>query len=144
MKRALLIVSICTLLVIGVAVVGQALVVTQRVYYTPSGQPINPTPLALVATYMAGVGGALSFPLCLLTCALGLVVMILHKHCRWVVAVIVAGLLSLVGLFGMAWVLLSVNSPVALATPLCLVVLVILLYSLWPNAGNASRFTTSE
>jgi hypothetical protein len=139
MKRTLLIVSIGTLLVLGAAVAGQALVVTLGVTYTPSGQIANPIPLAVVASFMAGVGTILSFPLCLATGVLGLVATALREQYRWLVAVVVAGLLGLVGLVGMALVLLSTNSPVAFVTPLVLVPLVTLLYSLRSDPGTAPR-----
>jgi hypothetical protein len=41
MKRGLLIVSICTLLVIGLAVAGQALIGTLEPSYTPSSHPVD-------------------------------------------------------------------------------------------------------
>jgi hypothetical protein len=137
MKRTLLIVSIGTLLVVGVAVAGQALVVTQGIYYTPSGQPANPTPLALVATFMAGAGSALSMPLCMATAILGLVIAGMRQQYRWIMAILGACLLSMVGLFGMAWILLSANSPVAFVTPLALIVLVTLLYGLRLDSDSA-------
>ncbi|HEY7778688.1 MAG TPA: hypothetical protein VIC85_00620 [Ktedonobacterales bacterium] len=44
-------------------------------------------------------------------------------------ALVVAGMLALVGLVGMAWVLLSANSPIAFVTPLAMVPLVALFYA---------------
>ncbi|WIG60604.1 MAG: hypothetical protein OJF49_003352 [Ktedonobacterales bacterium] len=138
MKRALLVVSICTLLALGVAVVGRALVVTQGVTYTPSGQPADPTPLAITATLMEGIGSVLAALLCLATFVLGVATAAARKRSGWVAAFVVAGLLALVGFVGMAWVLLSVNSPVAWGTPLALVPLVALLYALRPDPAPAT------
>jgi hypothetical protein len=137
MQRAVLIVSIVTLLALAATIAGQALVVTLGVTYTPTGQLVNPTPLATSASAMAGVGGILSFPLCLATFTLGLTAMILRRQYTWVAATIVAGLLGLVGLLGMAWVLLSANSPVAFWTPLVPIPLVTLFYSLRPASETA-------
>ncbi|HEX6796332.1 MAG TPA: hypothetical protein VF116_01315 [Ktedonobacterales bacterium] len=130
MVRALLIVSISTLLVLGVAIAGQALVVLLGVSYTPSGLPVDPTPLAVVVSIMASAGGLLSLPLVLATCVLGLVAAALRRQYTWIVAIAGVGLLALVGLVGTAWMILSTNSPVALVTPLALVAMVTLLYGL--------------
>ena len=139
MQRALLILSIGTLLVLGAAVAGQALVVMLGVTYTPSGQPADLTPLPVIVSFLAGLGGILSVPLCLATFVLGLVAMLAREQYGWVVAVVVAGVLGLVGVVGMAWVLLSANSPVAFVTPLALIPLVTVLYSLRPDPGTARR-----
>lgn len=139
MKRALLIVSAGTLIAVVVAVVGQALVVTQGVYYDPSGQVVNPTPLAVLATAMAGIGMYLALLLTAATFVLGGVTMGVRGDYRWLVALAVASALTLVGIVGMAWVLLSVNSPVAFVTPLGLVSLVTIIYSLCPDSGLLHR-----
>ena len=137
MKRALLVVSICALFALGVAVAGTALVVTQSVTYTPSGQPADPTPLAITATLMEGAGSVLGALLCLATFVLGVATATARKRSGWVVAFVIAGLLTLVGFVGMAWVLLSVNSPAAWVTPLALVPLIAVLYALRPDPALA-------
>ncbi len=142
MKRSVLIVSICTLLVIGVAIAGQALVVTQGVFYTPAGLPANATPLAISASVMAGAGLYLSFPLTLASGVLGLIATELRQRHRWTIAVAVAGLLAALGLFGMIWIFLSVDSPAPLTlfplvTPFALVPLVTLFYCFQPDMQPA-------
>jgi hypothetical protein len=129
MKLALLIVSIGTLIVIGVAVIGHALVVTQVVTYTPTGQIANPTPLAVVATFMDAVGSGLAMPLCLVTAVLGLVATAGRAQYGWLAAVVVAGVLALVGLVGMAYIILDANVVVPFVAPLAVVPLVTVLYA---------------
>jgi hypothetical protein len=128
MKRALVIVSVATLLVIGVAVVGRALIETQGITYGPNGLPVTPSPLATVAIVVDGIQ-FLAIPLCLATGVLGLIVAATRSEYGWLVALVVAGMLALVGLVGMAWVLLSANSPIAFVTPLAVVPLVALFYA---------------
>jgi len=130
MKRVLRIVSVVTLVVASVGVSGQALVVALGIFYTPTGQPVNPTLVALIVTYMAGVGLYLSFLLCPVTGILGFATMALRKQYRWIAALVVAGILSLAGLFGMIWILLSSSSPIALITPLALIPFTTFIYSL--------------
>jgi flagellar basal body-associated protein FliL len=130
MKRSLLILSIVTPVLLGAAIAGQVVVVTQGITYTPDGQPTNPTPMATIATFMAAAGAVLSIPLCLAAFVLGLVAMGERKQAGWIATLVAAGLLAVAGLFGMAWVLLSANSPIPLVAPLGLVALVTLLYSL--------------
>lgn len=135
MKRALFIVSTITLVAVVVAVVGQALLVSLRVYFDPSGQMVNPTPLGVLAAYMAGIGMYAALPLTAATFVLGLVTTSVRGDYLWLVTLIITAVLAMVGLFGMAWILLSVNSPVALVAPLGLVPLVALIYSLRPDSS---------
>jgi hypothetical protein len=86
--------------------------------------------MATIATFMAAAGAVLSIPLCLAAFVLGLVAMGERKQAGWIATLVAAGLLAMAGLFGMAWVLLSANSPIPLVAPLGLVALVTLLYSL--------------
>jgi len=130
MKRALLILSIGTLVLLTLSVVGQALEFAQGIVFTANGQPSDPTPQAYIAVYMTAIGGIPAFPASLATFVVGLVAMSMNKQYSWLVALCVAGALSFVGLIGMAWVLLSANSPVAFFTPLLLVPLVTLIFSL--------------
>ena|SRR5215469_10960167 len=130
MKRVLRIVSVVTLVVASVGVSGQALVVALGIFYTPTGQPVNPTLVTLIVTYMAGVGLYLSLLLCPVTGILGFVAMALRKQYRWIAALVVAGVLSMTGLFWMIWILLSSSSPIALITPLTLIPFTTFIYSL--------------
>jgi hypothetical protein len=142
MVLALRIVSLLTLVALGAAIAGQALVVALGVYYTPDGQPVDPTPLAVTVSILAGFGGLLAMPLALATFILGLVATAVHQRYGWLVAAIVAGALSLVGLVSMAWVLLSVRSPIAFQAPLIVIPLVTLAYSLWPQRGRRTTAIT--
>jgi hypothetical protein len=137
MQRVLLGVSIITLLGIGVAIIGQILMVTQGITYTPSGQPTDPTPLNTIISFMAGIGGALSMPLSFVTFIFGIIVMAQRNQTRWLIATVVAGILAVCGLIGMAWILLSANSSIAFVTPLALISIVTLLYSLGDRSGKA-------
>jgi hypothetical protein len=74
----------------------------------------------------------LSLPLTAVDGALGIVVTGLEQRYAWLVAVVVAGLLALVGLFAMIWILLSVESPIAFQAPFLVVPLVTLAYTLAP------------
>jgi hypothetical protein len=136
MKRALLILSLITLFALIAAEIGQTLIETQGVTYDPNGRIVDSTPLAVFSTVLASAGLLLSFPLSLATFIVGLVAMILRHQSRWVVAVIVAGVLGFMGLLVMAWVLLSTNSPVTLVLPFILVPLVTLLYSAQSATGK--------
>jgi hypothetical protein len=142
MKRALCIVSVLTLVALGAAIIGQALVFALGFSYTPSGQLVHPTPLALVASALAGFGGIASMPLTFVTFILGLVGTADERRYGWLVALIVAGGLAFVGLLAMAWVILSGNSPVAFQTPLVGVPLVTLLYGLFPARRRPAASTT--
>lgn len=131
MKRALQIVSLVTLITVVAAMVAQVLTVTQGITYDPNGQPVNPSTLTLIVTIL-GVAGMLSLPLTAVDGVLGIVVTGLEQHYVWLIAVVVAGLLALVGLLVMIWILLSVESPIAFQTPFVLVPLVTLAYTLAP------------
>jgi hypothetical protein len=72
-KYALWIVSLLTLVVLGAAIVGQALVVMIGVEYRPDGIPLDPTPQALVAGSLSGFSSLLAMPLVVATFTLGLV-----------------------------------------------------------------------
>lgn len=128
MKRLVWIVSLSTLVVLGAGILGQALIVILGVYYTPNGDLADPTPLAIVATVL-DLGGLLAMPLTASALVLGLVVIAQDRRYGWFVALVVASLLACVGLLGMAWILLSVNSPIAFQTPLAAISLVTALYS---------------
>lgn len=141
MKRALQIVSLVTLGAVLAAQVAQALTVTQGIYYDPSGQPVNPSTLTLVVTIL-GVAGIIALPLTAATFALGVVATGLARRYGWLAAVVVAGGLALVGLFGMIWVLLSVQSPIAFQTPFALIPLVTLAYTLLPAQRRMTASTT--
>jgi flagellar basal body-associated protein FliL len=80
--------------------------------------------------FIAGLG---AMPLALAAFILGVVVTADEKRSAWLVAVIVAGVLALVGLGGMAWVLLSASSLVAFQTPLVVVPIVTALSTFWPD-----------
>ena len=131
MRRALLIVSLLTLVTALAALVAQALTVTQGIYYGPNGQPVHPSSLTLLVTIL-GVAGVLSLPLTAATFLLGVVVTALERRYRWLVALLVAAGLVFVGLFAMIWILLSERSPIAFQTPLALIPLVTLAYVLRP------------
>jgi hypothetical protein len=141
MKRALRIVSVLTLVALGAAIIGQSLVFGLGVSYTPSGQLVHPTPLALIASALAGFGGIASMPLTLVTFFLGLVATADERRYGWLVALVIAGGLAFVGLLGMAWIILSGNSPVAFQTPLVMIPLVTLLYSFFPARRPAASTT---
>jgi ABC-type multidrug transport system permease subunit len=132
MKRALLILSLATLVVLGAVIVAQALIYTNGITYDPHGQPVHPTRLAVVTSAVAGYGAVLALALAALDFVFGIVVIGFSRRFGWLIAVIVAGILSYMGLFVMAWVLLSANSPIAAQTPFVLIPLVTLLYSLIP------------
>ena len=133
MKRLLLIISVVTLVVLGLAIIGQALLVAQGVVYDSDGLPVDRAPLALVLTYVVFIGSIVGGLLCLVAGLLALVAAASRNQYGWFVALLLAGAFALVGLFGMAWVLLSANSVVALVAPLALVPLVTGLYSLRPD-----------
>jgi hypothetical protein len=73
MKRALCIVSVLTLVAVGIASLGQALVFAWDVTYTPDGTVADPTPQAVIASAAAAIGGILSMPLAAATFVLGVV-----------------------------------------------------------------------
>lgn len=127
MRRALLIVSLLTLATTLAAQIAQTLTVTQGIYYDPNGQPVNPTALTQAVTIL-GVAGLLLFPLALANFILGVVATGLERRYVWLAALVVAGVLTLVGLFAMIWILLSERSPIAFQTPLALIPLVTLAY----------------
>jgi hypothetical protein len=130
MKRALWIVSLLAVVALGAAIVGQALVVIMGVTYTPEGTPVDPTPQAVVVGDLATFGGVLALPLAMATFVLGVVATAEDRRYGWLAAMVTAGVVAFVGLVGMAWVILSANSPVAFQTPLAVIPLVTLLYSL--------------
>ena len=132
MKRLLQIVSFITLITVFAAMVAQALTVTQGITYNSNGQPVNPSTLTLVITIL-GVAGMLSLPLTLVDGVLGIIVAGLEQRYAWLVAVVVAGALALVGFFAMILVILSVQSPIAFQAPFVLVPLVTLAYTLTPT-----------
>jgi hypothetical protein len=131
MKRLVQIVSLATLITVVAAMVAQALTVTQGITYDQNGQPVNPSTLTLIVTIL-GVAGMLSLPLTAVDGVLGIICAGLAQHYVWLIAVVVAGLLALVGFFVMIWILLSVESPIAFQTPFVLVPLVTLAYTLAP------------
>lgn len=130
MKHALRIVSLVTLVVLGAAIIGQALVVMIGVAYTPDGIPLDPTPQAQVAGGLASFGSLFGMPLAVATFTLGLVAMAQARHFGWLVATVGAAALVGVGLIGMAWILLGegASNPLAFQTPLVVIPLVTLLY----------------
>jgi hypothetical protein len=130
MKRALWIVSLLAVVALGAAIVGQALVVIMGVTYTPDGTPVDPTPQAVVVADLAAFGGVLALPLAVATFVLGVVATAEDRRYGWLAAVLAAGIAAFVGLVGMAWVVLSVRSPIAFQTPFAVIPLVTLLYSL--------------
>ena len=127
MRRALLIVSLLTLVTALAALAAQTLTVTQGIFYDPNGQPIHPTALTQAVTIL-GVAGLFSLPLALANFILGVVAAGLERRYVWLAAFVVAGGLTLVGLFAMIWILLSERSPIAFQTPLALIPLVTLAY----------------
>ena len=131
MKRALQIVSLVTLITVVAAMVAQALTVTQGITYDSNGQPVNPSTLMLIVTIL-GVAGMVSLPLTAVDGVLGILVTGLEQRYAWLVAVVVAGALALVGLFVMIWILLSVQSPIAFQALFVIVPLVTLAYTLAP------------
>jgi|GEM_PF-1357554 uncharacterized membrane protein len=131
MKRALQIVSLVTLITVVAAMVAQALTVTQGITYDSNGQPVNPSTLTLIVTIL-GVVGMVSLPLTAVDGVLGILVTGLEQRYAWLVAVVVAGALALVGLFVMIWILLSVQSPIAFQALFVIVPLVTLAYTLAP------------
>ncbi len=131
MKRALQIVSLVTLITVLAAMVAQALTVSQGITYNSNGQPVNPSTLTLIVTIL-GVAGMLSLPLTVADGVLGIVVTGLERRYGWLIAVVVAGALALVGFFVMIWILLSVQTPIAFQAPFVIVPLVTLAYTLVP------------
>ena len=136
MKRALQIVSLVTLITVVAAMVAQALTVTQGITYDSNGQPVNPSTLTLIVTIL-GVVGMVSLPLTAVDGVLGILVTGLEQRYAWLVAVVVAGALALVGLFVMIWILLSVQSPIAFQALFVIVPLVTLAYTLAPVPRRA-------
>ena len=136
MKRVLQIVSLVTLVTVVAAMVAQVLTVTQGITYDSNGQPVNPSTLTLVVT-MLGVAGMISLPLTAVDGVLGIVVTGLDQRYGWLIAVVVAGLLALLGFFAMIWVLLSVESPIAFQAPFVIIPLVTLAYTLAPTPRSA-------
>lgn len=131
MRRALLIVSLLTLVTALAALVAQTLTVTQGISYDPNGQPIHPTTLTLIVTIL-GVVGLLALPLAAANFILGVIVTALERRYVWLGALVVAAGLVFVGLFAMIWILLSVQSPIAFQTPVALIPLVTLAYIFLP------------
>jgi hypothetical protein len=136
MKRALQIVSLVTLVTVVAAMVAQVLTITQGITYDSNGQPVNPSTLTLVVTIL-GVAGMLSLPLTAVDGVLGIIGAGLEQRYAWLIAVVVAGALALVGLLVMIWILLSVASPIAFQAPFALVPLVTLAYTLAPAPRRA-------
>jgi hypothetical protein len=64
---------------------------------------------------------------------LGIAVTGLDQRYGWLIAVVFAGLLTLVGFFVMILVILSVESLIAFQAPFALVTLVTLAYTLAPS-----------
>ena len=143
MRQALLILSLLTLAVIAAANIGDALIYTQGITYTPDGLPVNPSTLATVATIMSGVGGVLSMLMTLATFILGLVLTIQRRQARWAVAIGVAGALAFTGFIGMAWVILSARTPVSFCAPFALVPLTTLAYCLLGSRSAAATVSTA-
>jgi hypothetical protein len=137
MRRALLIVSLLTLVTVLAALVAQMLTVTQGIYYDPNGQPIHPTALTQVVTIL-GVVGMFSLPLAVANFVLGIIVTTLEKRYIWLVTLLVAGVLVFGGLFATIWILLSERSPIAFQTPLALIPLVMLAYVSLPARRRIS------
>jgi hypothetical protein len=115
MRQALLTLSLLTLAVIAAANIGDALIYAQNITFNPDGLPAAPSTLATIATIMSGAGGVLSTPLTLATFILGLILTIQRRQSLWSVAIGVAGALALIGLLGMAWVILSARTPVTVS-----------------------------
>ena len=130
MKRALCIVSVLTLVVLGMASLGQALVFAWDVTFTPDGTVADPTPQAVIVSAAAGISGILSMPLVAATFVLGVIATSQEKQYGWLAALFGAGALAVLGIFGMAWVLLSTRSPIAFQLPLATIALVTMLYCL--------------
>lgn len=128
MKRVLGILSLATLVVLGAGMLGQALIVAFGVYYTPNGDPANPTPIAIITTALAA-GGLLAMPLTGIVLVLGLIIIAQDRRYGWLAALIAVSLLAFVGLGVMALVILSAQSPLAFQTPLLLISLITALYS---------------
>lgn len=137
MKRAVQIISLLALLTVMAAIVSQALTVTQGIYYDSNGQPVNPSTMTQVVTIL-GIAGLLGLPLVAGAFILGLIAITLDRRYGWLVAVLIAGAVALVGLFAMAWVLLSERSLLAFQTPLAVVPLVTLAYTMGPARGRAT------
>jgi hypothetical protein len=142
MKPALRIVSMLTLVTLAAAIVGQILIYAVGIRYGPSGQPINPTPLNVVLSNAAPLGGIIAMPLAFAAFILGLVATITDYRPGWVAAVAVAGVIAVVGLVTIAWVLLSVASPIAFQTPLLAIPLVTTLYSVLAAPRTQRRSST--
>ncbi len=138
MKRALCIVSVLTLVVVGIASLGQALVFAWDVTYTPDGTVADPTPQAVIASAAEALGGILSMPLVAATFVLGVIATSQQKQYGWLVALCGAGALAALGILGMAWVLLSTRSPIAFQLPLATIALVTMLYCLVPASRRAT------
>lgn len=136
MRRVLWIISLVTLATVIAAIVAQALTVTQAIYYTPSGQPTNPSAVTQAVTIL-GVAGIFSLPLAAGTFVLGIVASGLEHRSGWLVAVVVAGMLAFVGMLVMVWILLSERSPIALQTPLLVIPLVTLAYAVLPASPRS-------
>lgn len=132
MRRGLLIASVGALIVGGAATIAQALLFAWGVVYDARGLPTNPTPAALAATWIAALGVPLSFALCASVFVYGAVAMTAGRAWRWLATLIVGACLALAGMVGVAWILLSANSPFTLAAPLLLVPLITTAYSLRP------------
>lgn len=131
MRRVLWIVSLVTLVVLALGIVGQAFVVAFDVNYTPTGDIANPTPPAITATALSA-GGLIGMPLTGLTLILGLLATAQDKRPGWLLAIIGATLLACVGLFAMIWILLSVRSPILFQAPLIVIPLITALYCRLP------------
>jgi hypothetical protein len=137
MRPALLIVSLLTLITTLAALVAQTLTVTQGISYDPNGQPIHPTTLTLIVTIL-GVAGLFSLPLAATNFLLGVIVTALERRYLWLVALLVAAGLVILGLFAMIWMLLSERSPLAFQTPLALIPLVALAFISLPAPRRVS------
>ena len=143
MRQALLILSLLTLAVIAAANIGDALIYTQNITFNPDGLPAAPSTLATTATIMSAVGGVLSMPLTLATFVLGLILTIQRRQGLWSVAIGVSGALALIGLLGMAWVILSARTLVSFCAPFALIPFTTLAYCLLANRSAAAPVTVS-
>jgi hypothetical protein len=104
---------------------------------------VDPTLQALVIRSMADLDVRLRMPLCLPTFVLSLVATAKRKQYAWVVAIVIAGLVGLAGLLGPVGrrgCSCLLTTGVTFVTPLGLVALITLVYSLRPNGRYVSGF----
>lgn len=132
MRRVLWILSLVTIVVLALGIIGQALVFALDVNYTPTGDIADPTPLAIIATALSA-GGLIAMPLTGLALILGLLMTAQDRRYGWLLAIVGATLLACIGLFATIWILLSVRSPILFQAPLIVIPLVTALYSRVPS-----------